>query len=641
MRTKFFNKNLKASSKSSSVSEITNAIDVLTEASHCWLSLEEVRQKTRRSVMYAYEDQWGDRILDPKDKKYKTEAQYLMEQGKQPLKNNLMKPIIKNIDGQFRSSSTKPICVVRDQKESKLGEMMSVAIEYVSQINEMMELDASYLNSLMTSGITAQRIEYGFNSAKQDMNVWVYGCNPFRMFFNTNMEDVRGWDLSLIGEIFDMPQKDVLANFAKSRAERDNIYKIYGERLDSFYTSNIGMQGYENKNMSFFTPSRTDLCRVILVWKKESRECYFCNDNLTGEWWYSPFSDKATIDEINRQRLIEALKNGVDKEDVLLIDYEYSVEQYWYYRYMSPSGDVLKEGRSPYWHKEHNYVLHMYPMLHGKIYNFIEDFIDQQRSINRTMILIDFIRGSSAKGLLVIDEDAFEGMSREQILDEYVRYNGVLFAKPKEGVNIQNIIHQFQGQAAVAGDYELLNIQLKLINEISGVNAAMQGKAPASGTPSSLYAQQVQNSSLNLKGLLDSFKSFRVKTTTKMMKTIQQYYTSARYIDLAGRDYAEESKWYDPEKVQDSDMDVTISEGTNSPTFQMVMNDMLMELFKANAISVKQMLENSTLPFATKILESIKRDEEAMKENGMQGMQGIPPELMDQVQQNVAPVARV
>ena len=640
MKSKFFNRNLKAGGTEKKTTGLTNALDVLMEANYAWLSLEDVRRKARRSVMYSHEDQWGDLIKDPADGKTKTEARYIMDQGKQPLKNNMIKPIIKNIDGQFRSSTTKPVCVVRDQRESKLGEMMSVAIEYIHEINEMQELDANSLNSLMNVGFTSQRVEYGFNPAKQDMNVWVHGTNPFRMFFNSNMEDIRTWDMSLIGEIFDMPIKDVIAQFSKSKGDRDKIKSIYGDRLESFYTSNAGMQGDQNRNMNFFTPSRIDLCRVILVWKKESRECFFCNDELDGSWWYSPFSDKETIEATNFERLKEAKMNGVEDEDVLLIKYDYAVEQYWYYRYMSPSGDVLQEGRSPYWHKEHNYVLHIYPMLHGKIYNFIEDFIDQQRSINRTMTLIDFIRGAAAKGLLVIDEDAFEGMSREDILSEYVRYNGVLFAKLKQGININSVIQQYQGQASVAGDYELLNIQLRLINEISGVNSAMQGKAPTAGTPSSLYAQQVQNSSLNLRGLLDSFKNFRLKRTSKVMKTAQQYYTSARYIDLAGTDYDKESKWYDPEKVQDADIDVSLSDGTNSPTYQMVMNDMLMELFQANAINVKQLLENSSLPFATRILESIKRDEEAMKEQGLQGMQGIPPDLMQQAQGVAAPQLR-
>ena len=49
----------------------------------------------------------------------------------------------------------------------------------------------------------------------------------------------------------------------------------------------------------------------------------------------------------------------------------------------------------------------------GKIMNFIEQFIDQQRAINRTFTTIDFVRGASAKGLLVVDEDAFLDMSRK------------------------------------------------------------------------------------------------------------------------------------------------------------------------------------------------------------------------------------
>ncbi len=35
----------------------------------------------------------------------------------------------------------------------------------------------------------------------------------------------------------------------------------------------------------------------------------------------------------------------------------------------------------------------------------------------------------------------------------------------------------------------------------------------------------------------------------KLMKTILQFYTDVRYIDLAGSEYDAESKWYNPEKV--------------------------------------------------------------------------------------------
>lgn len=647
MKQRFFNRTLKARKREErkpAVTRLSQALDVLQEAESAWMSLSEARRKMRRSLMYAFEDQWGDIIRDPDDhNRPMTEGEYIMKQGKVPLKNNMIRPILKNVDGQFRQNLTRPICVVRDQREAKLGEMMSIAIEYVHQLNECMELDSDSLNMLMLSGICAQRIEYGFNSAKQNRDVWIYGVNPTRLFFNTNLEDVRAWDLNLIGEIYDLPLSDVVAYFARNKVQRDAIISIYGDRPSGYYAGSDGMQGKQNRDMTFSTSSRPDLCRVILAWKKESRECYFCNDTLTGEWWYSSFSDKPALDEMNNQRMQEAVMNGVEPEDVLLIEYEWSVEQYWYYRYMSPSGDVLQEGRSPYWHKEHNYVLHLYPLVQGKIFNFVEDFIDQQRAINRTMTLIDFIRGASSKGVLIADEDVLSSMSKEELVDEYVRYNGVIFVKLPQGKSIDNVVRQYSGSVSVAGDYELLNLQLKLINDISGVNSAMQGRPASSGTPASLYAQQVQNSSLNLKGLMDSFKSFRLRRDNKVMKTIQQFYTSSRHIELAGADYSREAKWYNPEKVMHADIDVAITDGANTPMYQMVINDFLMELFKANAIGVKQVLENSTFPFAGRILESIKREEEEIQTAQMAGqmpvMQGVDPALMQQVESGGNPAA--
>ena len=319
--------------------------------------------------------------------------------------------------------------------------------------------------------------------------------------------------------------------------------------------------------------------------------------------------------------------NAVDDDDLLLIEYEFATERYWYYRYMTPGGDVLQEGRSPYWHGEHNYVLHLYPLIQGKLGNFVEQFIDQQRAINRTATLIDFIRGTSSKGVLVVDDDAFESMSREEVIDEYVRYNGVLFVKLKPGQSIDGVVRQYNSGAAVAGDFELLNLQLRLINDISGVNSAMQGQTPKAGTPASLYAQQTQNSSLNLKGLFDGFRTFRRRRDNKIMKTIQQFYTEAQYIEMAGIHYSDEAKWYDPEKVQNSEFDLTISEGYNTPAYQLVANDFLMELFRSNAIDVRTMLENSSYPSATRILEAIKRNEEQASKGS--AMEGISPELLE------------
>ena len=611
---KFLDKRVKPSiseKKNAHIIEHGSAMEFLQECANCWNSLDEARRKLRRSLMYSYGDQWGDYVTDPDSLQQITEGELIKKNGKVPLKNNMIAPILSNIEGQLRQNLMRPVCVARNREEAKVGEMMSVAIEYVHDINELEELDADSMRMLLNGGMLAQRVEYGVNPAKDKRDVWIHNVNPARLFFNANLEDVRMWDVTCIGELFDIPLDEVLAHFGTAPEKKEFIKNVYGNVISHSDVSR-SMQGDETANLSFYSPSRRSLCRVILGWKLESSDSYRWNDEKNGTWGYLPYDEKSRkmLDEENERRRIEGKANGIPEDELLLVDYEFATERFWYYRYMTPFGDILQEGRSPYWHGEHNYVLHLFPLVQGKLGNFVEQFIDQQRAINRTATLIDFIRGTSSKGVLVVDDDAFESMSREEVIDEYVRYNGVLFVKLKPGQSIDGVVRQYNSSAAVAGDFELLNLQLRLINEISGVNSAMQGQAPKAGTPASLYAQQIQNSSLNLKGLFDSFRTFRRRRDTKLMKTIQQFYNEERYIEMAGTHYSEEAKWYNPQRVQESEIDITIADGYNTPAYQMLANDFLMELFRSNVVDVKTMLENSSYPFATKILEAIKRNEQ-------------------------------
>ena len=635
---KFLNHRVKAEQSNADKRNLKlykRATDFLNLCASCWNALEEARRKMRRSLMYSYGDQWGDFVKDPDTGQWMTEGELIKKNGKVPLKNNMIGPILNNIDGQLRQQLIRPVCVARDQSETAVGEMMSIAIEYVHDINEVEEVDSDSMRMLLNGGMTAQRIEYGMNPAKDKCDVWVHGVNPERLFFNTNLEDVRQWDVTCIGELFDMQLDDVLAHFAHSYEEKEYILELYPESSRYSYDINRGLQGEESTELSFFTPSNNNLCRVILGWHLESRDAYCWTDTLRGTWGYVDYTDaeKRKFDAENERRRAYAKKMNIAAEDTLLIEYEFATERYWYYRYMTPRGDVLLEGRSPYWHGEHNYVLHLYPLIQGRLGNFVEQFIDQQRAINRTATLIDFIRGTSSKGVLVVDDEAFENMTREEVVDEYVRYNGVLFVRLKPGQSIDGVVRQYNSGASVAGDFELLSLQLRLINEISGVNSAIQGHPPKAGTPASLYAQQTQNSSLNLRGLFDAFRTFRRRRDTKLMKTIQQFYNEERHIELAGRDYSAEAKFYNPEKVQNVDLDLTVAEGYNTPAYQMIANDFLMELFRAGAVDVKTVLENCSFPYARKILEAIKRNEMQLQQG--QQMDGISSNMIQKLQQEM------
>lgn len=582
-------------------------LEALEQFANDWASLEEMRRKTRRSVMYAWGDQWGDLVRDPDTGRMITEGDLIKKEGKVPLKNNMIAPILSNIEGQLRTAQMKPVCVVRDQREAKLGEMMSMAVEYVHDINEVAELDVATLKSETTSGVMAQRIEYGVNPDKGNkQDVWVYPVETARLFFDSSVEDPRMWGLARVGELYDMTIEDVVANFGKYVPEQE-LREIYGD--GGTYLDSHALDGEKLESLNFYTPSQPNMCRVILGWRLENRPAVYWQDFEKGTYGYAKRSEKHLIEEENRRRIEYYAAQGVAEEDIPLIEYSDETERVWVYRYMTPWGHCLVKGDSPYWHGEHNFVLGVYHLSGGKLYNYVEQFIDQQRSINRTATLIDFIRGASSKGVMIVDETAFESMSREEIVDEYVRYNGVLFVKLKPGQSIDGVARQYNSGAAVAGDFELLNLQLRLINEISGVNSAMQGHAPQSGTPSSLYAQQVQNSSLNLKGLFGSLAAFRRRRDTKVMQTIQQFYNQPVYLDIAGVDYSEEAKWYNPDKVKNAQIDLAITEGNNSPAYQVLQNDFLWNLFSGGAIDLATMLENSSYPFATRLLETVKRKE--------------------------------
>ena len=605
-------------------------LEALEQFANDWHSLEEMRRKMRRSEMYAWGDQWGDLVRDPDTGQMITEGELIKKNGKVPLKNNMIAPIWNNIEGQCRTAQVKPVCVVRDQREAKLGEMMSIAVEYVHDINETGELDVATLKSNATAGVMAQRIEYGVNPRNSKQDVWLYPVDPKRLFFDTSVEDPRMWDMTRVGELYDMTIEDVIATFGKFVPEQE-LRSIYGEGGN--YLDSNALNGDKLNNLNFYTPAQPNMCRVILGWRLENRPAIYYHDWENGTYGYVKRSEKHILDEENERRMDYYTSQGVAEEDIPLIEYETNeTERVWVFRYMTPWGHCLYKGDSPYWHGEHNYVLGVYHMTSGHLYNYFEQFIDQQRSINRTATLIDFMRGASSKGVMVVDETAFESMTREEIVDEYVRWNGVLFVKPKNGVNVRDVVHQINGGASTAGDYELLNLQLRLINEISGVNSAMQGQAPNSGTPASLYAQQVQNSSLNLKGLFGSLTAFRRRRDTKVMQTIQQYYNEPKYLDLAGRDYSEEAKWYNPDKVKNALIDLTVTEGNNSPAYQVLQNDFLYNLFAGGAIDLTTMLENTSYPFATKLLEAVKRKEqqaqEAMAQYQQQAGQAVNGQAM-------------
>ena len=602
------------------------AFHVLMEAQQFWDNMSRFRKERERNKRYTYGDQWGDIIhVDGEDM---TEEEYIKSQGNVPLKNNLIRRLVKNVLGVYRSQSKEPICTARDRDEQKLGETMSTILQCNMQKNRMNEVYARTMEEYLISGFIVHRKWYGWRN--ESLDCWTDYVQPNNFFIDNNMRDFRGWDCSCVGEVHDISFGQLCQQFAHTPDDYNRLARIYATaRNRGALITQCERFGYSRiENFDFLFTSDPTRCRVIEVWRKESKPRYRCHDYNNGDVYKIEIEDYHTMVEIvNAQRLQRGLAAGMQKDDIPFIKAEWFMDDYWYYYYLTPFGDILDEGESPYEHKSHPYVFKAYPFIDGEIHSFVADVIDQQRYTNRLITLYDWIMRASAKGVLLFPEECLpKGMSIDEIADEWSRFNGVILIKAKANVPLPQ---QIANNSTNIGINELLQLQLKFFEDISGVHGALQGRTPASGTSGTLYAQQQQNATTSLLDLLDSFSMFVVDAAYKDVKNMQQFYDTKRVFNIAGKSGAQVE--YDPKKIRDTEFDLSITESTSTPAYRQMANEFLMQIWQTGQISLEQLLENGNFPFADQLLQSIKSQQEQLSQG--QTPEGLSPQLREQTQQ--------
>lgn len=601
------------------------AIDILMEAQHFWENMQQFRDDRERNKRYVYGDQWGDLITY--NGKKMTEEQYIKEQGNIPLTNNLTRRLVRSVIGVYRSQAKEPTCKARDRDEQKLSETMSTILQCNMQLNRMEEIYARSMEEFLISGFVVHRKSYGWRNGKVDC--WTDVVPPNNFFVDCNMRDLRGWDASCLGEIHDISFGQLCEQFATCAKDYERLKEIYRTAADKNHiASYMESFGYNKRdNFSFLYADDPSRCRVIEVWRKEQKPRYRCHDYQNGDIFKINIEDYATMVEAeNSRRIAMAAEVGIAQDDVPIITAEWFVDDCWYYYFISPFGDILQEGETPYEHGSYPYVFKAYPFIDGEIHSFVSDFIDQQRYTNRLITLYDWIIRSSAKGVLMMPDDCLSGqMSMEEIAKNWTAYNGIIVYKPS---NSGRMPEQISANSTNIGIAELLNIQLKFFEEISGVNGALQGKPGFSGTSAALYNMQTQNATTSLVDLLSAFSNFVKEAAYKDVKNMQQFYDDKRVFNISGKTAQIE---YDPEKMRDVEFDLSIVESTTTPTYRMLSNDILMQLFQSQAISVEQLLENGDFPFADDLLQSIQSQKQQIEKGEIPD--GVSPEIMAQVQQ--------
>lgn len=278
------------------------AFDVLMEAQHYWNQMDDFRHDRERNKRYTYGFQWDDVICV--DGKKMTEEDYIKTQGNVPLKNNLIRRLVRNVLGVYRSQLKEPTCTARDRDEQKLGETMSTILQCNMQLNRMNEVNARSMEEFLISGFIVHRKSYGWRNGKEDC--WTDYVQPNNFFIDNNMRDFRGWDVTCLGEVHDVSFGQLCEQFAHTPQEYRRLKEIYKWAARREYIASYAERfGYSRlENYDFLLTSEPGRCRVIEVWRKEQKPRYRCHDYQNGDIFKIEVSDyEEQVANVNRERM--------------------------------------------------------------------------------------------------------------------------------------------------------------------------------------------------------------------------------------------------------------------------------------------------------------------------------------------------
>ena len=453
---------------------------ILHNAYKAWCQASLLRSKRLRNKRFTYGDQWNDTIATASGATI-SEYELYMKGGTTPQTNNLIRQMVKTIVGRYRTE-----CI-----NDKLPANKNVAT--VHSTNQLDELDSRALEEFLISGTAVQRIDPGLNNWQRQVKVTNVNLNSF--FINA-IEDPLARDCEMVGQLHDMSLPQLIKAVAQgSRDKARWIRRIYtnnsnGRMLD--FSHAIGADSHQG--MSFWRAADSNKCRAIEVWTLENREVMLCHDR-----------NKAQVSILPPNAKVRNSPSVTTRFDIITT---------WHCRWFSPMGDLLAEWDSPWAHGSHPFAIKFYPLTDGEVHSFVEDIIDQQKAVNQIITLINNIMMASAKGVLVFPETALpDGFTWEDIRRVWRDCNGILPYNPNYGGSKPE---QISVNNTNIGAYEMVKLQMQLLEEISGVTGALQGKSTVKGNSATLYQNETANAVIALSDIFGTFTNFRQNRDSKI-----------------------------------------------------------------------------------------------------------------------------
>lgn len=590
-------------------------LNLLQECNTLWENLRPFRRRRQRALRFIYGDQWGDEIVVNGHRM--TQREYISRVGNVALQANQVKKIVNTVAGVWAKEHNEPVCTARDRAEQQYGELMTVTLQANWQRNKANVMMVSALEEMLAGGLCVAKESY--ERRMQRVDTWTDNVNPNDIFFASEMKDPRFWDLQLIGQRHEISFNEFCASFAETPEDYKKYKEWYldQERMLKDHDSLDMSDMHKEKDANFLTPRDSKNCLVIEVWTKERKPRYHVWDKNSAEYYDIDADDREELNrikQVNETRKKEAPADW-SEEEIPLIETHFFMDTYWYYRFLTPQGYIIKEGESPFPDREHPYSLCAVPFTNGMIVSYLHDAIDLNIAINRILTLDDWVKRTGAKGITFVPQNLIpDDMDYRTFAEQWTSIDGIVYYKPNaQGSEPKT----FYGNTGTLQTAEIVRMMKDLMDSAE-VSGAIQGKTPYAGTSAALYAQQTQNSSTPIATLLEKFNMFVESVAIKKTKNIKQYYTVDRYMSIAGSMEGMQGENLNLNETGEIEYDLSIKQSTETPVYRMMANDYLTALFDKNAITLEDLLSLSTLPFADKLLQRIQaRQQEAAVQSGM------------------------
>lgn len=464
---------------------------LMERGAEAWAACAGLRERRERYKRFTYGRQWDDPVRDPDTGKVTTEREILSRDGRPPLTNNMIRQLVKCVVGRFR---------VYRQKESYGEKPMDRRLAQLHIDNELDELDCRLLEDFLISGAAIQRLG---RVSGCDAGDAVVNNVPLSRFFLSMPRDPRGRDIRLAGMLHDLTPEEVSMEFGGSRRRAsDLLEKTRGMVSGGGAGIASGSTGYET---DFHFADEEGKVRVIEIWSAEPTDIVRCHDMADGTYCERRRDDMDAIASENLRRT----KAGVPEVRTRCV-----VERRWRGEWLLGDGTLLREelrgsgGESPF-------VVKLYPLVDGEVHSLVEDVIDQQKYVNRLVNLIDRMMASSAKGALLFPVDCLaEGMELTHVAKAWSATDGIIPYKFRPGDEPPRQLNPSVGDI---GAKDLLKLEMQMFRDVSGVDEVLLGQDPGGGAGAERYAAQVENATIAIRDLMDTFLSFLRKRDRRLI----------------------------------------------------------------------------------------------------------------------------